>query len=373
MDQPVKVYGRRYLGRYWPVAFGEGFLAGIVGDFIQEYWAYPLVGLVIALYTAYRVGYLHRWAFLFGVFAGFSVPALGNGHGVPASLKPAAGYVLVSLTIAGAYHLFSGAHFFATYHRSARAWGITIAWAILTALFVSWALPFLLAALLTPVIWLCFLPLWSAHWRTLHSLLFAVVYLAVLHFSSLKDFSSWPFWAAAGGMSLIPELLARLYPERKHKLDSLPVITPTLNGWQKLWGVKEILFLLIDFYALAMEKYKWFSKMALPGKYLVPAGLMLEIGRLLFNPAGLPGVLSPCLVMIGLLFLLGVADYVMAGVGLGLTALVFGAGRGFLAGGWQPAVTGWALILFLLGAVIFFGRPAETKKDVEKWKELNKI
>lgn len=364
MNHPVKVQGRQYVGMARSVAFGEGFLAGAAGEIMQAYLAYPLVMLLLALYTACRAGYVHRGAFLLGALSGFFVPSL--------SLK-AAGAVLVPLSVIAAYYLFSGAHFFATYSRTRRAWLVTACWASVSAFFVAYLLPHLLAVMLTPLVWLCFLPLWSASLRVLHYLLFALVYLAVLHHTGMQIYSSWSLWVAVGGMSFIPELLARLYPERKHKLDSLPVLTPTLNFGQKLWSAKEVLFLVIDFYALSLEKYKWLDKIAPFGKYMALIGVGLELSPLFTNQVWLPAVFPLALVVAGLLISLEVADFAAAGFSLGLYALALGAGRGFLASGFQPKVVGWAVILFLLGAVIFFGRPKERKEDRQRWKELNKL
>ncbi len=370
MNYPARAHGGAPAGRLGPVAFGEGLVTGIAGDILLEYLPYPLVMLGIALYTAYRAGHFHRFAFLLGSLAGFLLPSLRNGD-ILEGFFQLAGNVLVPLAVIAAYYLFSGAHFFATYFRTSRAWAITAGWAAITALWVAFVLPGQLPAMLTPLIWLCFLPLWSAYLRVVHSLLFALVYLAVLQLAGGPGYSAWPLWAAAGGMSFLPELLGRLYPERKHKLDSLPVMSSTLTFQQKLQGGQEVLFLLIDFYALYMEKYKWFVRIIPLGKYITAAGLILGVVSLLPAQA-LPALkFSPVLVAAGLLLLLGGSDYGAAGIYLGISGLVLGAGRGFLAGGFQPAaVLGFGL--FLLGAVIFLGRPAETKQEREKWQNLNK-
>lgn len=371
MDHPARAHRGVPASRLGPAAFGEGLVTGIAGNIFLEYLPYPLVMLGIALYTAYRAGHLHRFAFLLGSLAGFLLPSLRNGD-VLEGFFQLAGNVLVPLAVITAYYLFSGAHFFATYSRTGRAWAITAGWAVFTALWVAFVLPSRLSVMLTPLIWLCFLPLWSAHLRVVHSLLFALVYLAVLHLAGGPGCSAWPLWVAVGGMSLLPELLGRLYPERKHNLDSLPVMTPTLTFRQKLQGVQEVLFLLIDFYALHMEKYKWFVKIIPLGKYIAAAGLILGIVSLF--PAQAPPVLnfSPVLVAAGLLLLLGGSDYGAAGICLEISGLVLGAGRGFLSGGFQPAAAAWGFGLFLLGAVIFLGRPAETKQEREKWRNLNR-
>lgn len=371
MNHPARAHGGVPAGRLGPVAFGEGLFTGIAGDIFLGYLPYPLVMLGIALYTAYRAGHLHRFAFLLGSLTGFLLPSLKNND-VLGNLFQLAGNVLVPLAVITAYYLFSGAHFFATYARTGRAWAITAGWAVFTALWVAFVLPSRLSVMLTPLIWLCFLPLWSAHLRVVHSLLFALVYLAVLRLAGGPGCSAWPLWAAVGGMCLIPELLGRLYPERKHSLDSLPVMTPTLTFRQKLQGVQEVLFLLIDFYALTMEKYKWFPKIVPLGKYIAAAGLILEIVSL-FNIQVLP-VLNFSLVLVtaGLLLLLGGSDYGTAGICLGISGLALGVGKGFLAGGFQPAAAALGLGLFLLGAVIFLGRPAETKQEREKWRNLNR-
>lgn len=364
MEHQAKLQNRRRWGRLLPVAFGEGFLAGAAGEIFQEYLSYPLAMWLIAFYTAFRVGYVHRPAFLLGALFGFIVPSF--------SLPPGSN-VLVPLMVIMSYYLFSGAHFFATYQRTLRSWVVTGTWAVLAALLVSFIFLSPLSVLLFPAFWLCFLPLWSANLRILHSLFFALVYLVVIHWGSPQSHSSWPLWVAVTGMSLIPELLARLYPERKHKLDSLPVMTPTLNFWQKMRSGREIIFLLIDFYALTMEKYKWFGKIVPVGKYLALAGLLLETGLWLGQQHWLPFVFSFLLVAAGVLLFLGRADYELAALTLGLYALVLGGGRGFWTADWQPAPVALAAVLFLLSVIIFVGRPRETKKEREKWQELNKL
>jgi len=102
------------------------------------------------------------------------------------------------------------------------------------------------------------------------------------------------------------------------------------------------------------------------------AGLILGIVSL-FRSQVLP-VLNFSLVLVtaGLLLLLGGSDYGTAGFCLGISGLVLGAGRGFLSGGFQPAAAALGFGLFLLGAVIFLGRPAETKQEREKWRNLNR-
>jgi len=339
---------------------------------LQEYLAYPLVALLIAVYASFRVGCTHQRVFLFGALAGFLAPSLWYGQSYCTLWQSINGF-FIPLAVAAAYQLLSGTHFLATYYRTWKAWLITIFWAFGLAFFVAFALPYPPAVILTPLFWLCLLPLWSANLRVLHSLTFALVYLLVMQAGKLPGYSDWPLWAAVAGMSLLPEILTWLYPERRHKLDSFPVITPTLTLWQKILSVKEILSLAIDFYALTMEKYKWFRKITFTGKYLAAAGILLEIFFILEGHVPIPFFYSFFLFMSGLILVLGVVGYETAAFALILYALVSGAGRGILAGGFRPEVITWDLVLFFLGGLIWFSRPRETKEELEKWKNLNNL
>lgn len=80
MDHPARAHGGVPAGLLGPAAFGEGVVTGIDGKVFLEYLPYPLVMLGIALYTAYRAGHLHRFAFLLDSLTGFLLPSLRNGN-----------------------------------------------------------------------------------------------------------------------------------------------------------------------------------------------------------------------------------------------------------------------------------------------------
>lgn len=372
MSHSVAKRERRFVNNFWPVAVGEGLTAGVVGNILQEYLAFPLVALLIAVYTAFRVGCTHQRAFLLGALTGFLASPLLFSPGYYDFWQSIGGFFIL-LAVAAACQLVSGAHFLATYFRTWKAWLITFFWAFCLAFFVAFALPYPLAVVLAPLIWLCFLPLWSANLRVLHSLAFALVYLLVIQAGKLPGSSDWPIWVSIAGMSLLPELLSWLYPERVHKLDSFPVITPTLTLRQKILSLKEVFSLTIDFYALTMEKYNWFRKITFAGKYLTIAGILLEMFFILMGNASNSFLYSFFLFIVGLILVLGEAGYETAAFVLIFYALAFGAGRGILHAGFQPDVIIWALVLFFLGVLIWFSRPKETKEDLERWKNLNSL
>lgn len=335
---------------------GEGILAGLAGSIGQKYLPlalFPLAMLTVALYTALRVKNIRPCSYLGGFLAGYAVLTF-----------PAISGVLVPLGVILAGYLSSGAHFFATYHRTFRAWPVTAAWALLAALLAVYVFPSFSGIVLTLLFFTCLIPLWAASLRAIHSLCFALVYLLVLHLAGPPGYSSWPLWVTIFGVALIPELMALLYPERTFKLDSLPVITPTLTFGQKLKGVLELFFLLIDFYALAVEKFIIAEKISFWGKTLAAAGIFFAAVSCLPGNFHVPLPVSLLFFATGSLLLLAAADYGWAGAVLALYGLAAGAGRGNV---WV------ALFLVFLGAVLFFGRPRETKQERDRWKELNKV
>ncbi|MCL6560246.1 MAG: hypothetical protein K6U74_15925 [Firmicutes bacterium] len=256
----------------------------------------------------------------------------------------------------------SGAHFFATHYRSFRAWAVTAGWSVLAAFLAMFIFSSPLGILLTLLFFTGFIPLWAANLRVFHALFFVLVYLLALFLAGPRDYFSWPLWVAAAGMAVIPEMLALLYPERMYRLDSLPVITPTLTFGQKLRAVVEIFFLLIDFYALAMEKYIWLKKLTFLGKYLVAAGIILEVAPFFVKDFFLPLFFSLLPFAAGSLLLLAAAEYGATGAALAVYGLAAGVARGLIF---------TAILLLILGIVLFFGRPRETKQERARWKGLN--
>ena len=384
MIQAIKASGKQRLRFSFFATLGEGLLVGLLGGLIKNYLADPLVLLAGSFYICWRIGHVYRWVFLPAVPAGLLLYLFLGKEELSASSYMVIDCVLVSLVMVLSYYLFSGAHFFATYSRSGSAWVATIVSATVTAALVGFALPYPAVVMLTPVLWLCLLPLWCANKRVVHSLLFALIYLATLYlmYGTVHSLSGreslylmlrdWTVWFAAMLMALIPELLALFYPERKHNLDSFPVITPTLNFRQKIRATREVFFLAVDFYAMVMEKYWWFIKIARTGKFLVGAGVLLEIVPAGSGYISLPVGFSLFLFAAGILLELGMADYNVVAWCFALYGLSLLAGRVLLAGSGHPGIIAWALILVLLAVFIWCYKPGETKAELEKWKNLNK-
>ncbi|MDQ0286298.1 hypothetical protein J2Z49_001412 [Desulfofundulus luciae] len=339
---------------------------------------HPLLFLLLGFYTSWRVGRVRQACFLGGFCLG-AVVAAAAIFGVSGKVLFAKALAVIMLVVAvfAAYRLFSGAHFFATYYHSPRAWVTTLWWALVTGLFVRGAGVGDVGVMITPMIWLCLLPLWASSWRLLHSLLFAVTFLTAVYLPVLLGgdihlvAGQWPVGVAALGLALVPELLGYLYPGRKHPLDSLPVITPTLNWWQKLKAWREVFFLLGDFYALNMEKYAWFVRSAHYGRYFIFLGAAGEIVAPLLDLLPWLAWLAGLLALAGMLMELGAGNYGVMIPGLGFYGAAMAAGRGFLAGPVQyfPLVCGTLLVL--LSFVLWQGRPRETPQELQRWKELN--
>lgn len=384
MVQAIKAPGKQRLHPYFFVAMGEGLLVGLLGGLIENYLSYPLILLAGSFYICWRVGRVYQWVFLPAVPVGLSFYLFLEKEEL-SSYYMVIDSALVTLVMVLSYYLFSGAHFFATHSRLWSAWVVTVVSAAVTAALVGFTLPYPALVMLAPVLWLCLLPLWCANKRVIHALLFALIYLATLYlmyepghsFSGRESLyfmlRDWTVWLAVMLMALIPELLALLYPERKHKLDSLPVITPTLNFRQKIRAVREVFFLAVDFYALIMEKYWWFAKIARTGRFLVAMGVLLEM-----IPAGsgcmsLFAGFSPFLFAAGILLELGTADYNVVSWCFALYGLSLLAGSVLLAGSGHPGIIAWALILVLFAVFIWYYKPGETKAELEKWKHLNKL
>jgi hypothetical protein len=356
MSTVVKESRKAGISLWGLASAGEGILAGLAGGIGQKYLPlalFPLAMLTVALYTALRVKNIRPCFYLGGFLAGYAVLTF-----------PAISGVLIPLGVILAGYLSSGAHFFATHYRAFRSWPVTAAWALLAALLAVYVFPSFPGIVLTLLFFTCLIPLWAASLRAIHALCFALFYLLVLHLAGFQGYFSWPFWVTIFGVALIPELMALLYPERTFKLDSLPVITPTLTFGQKLKGVAELFFLLIDFYAFTVEKFIKVKNISFGGKALAAAGILFAVVSCLPSNFHVPLLVSLLFFVTGSLLLLAAADYGWAGAVLALYGLVAGVGRGNV---WV------ALFLVFLGAVLFFGRPRETKQERDRWKELNKV
>lgn len=381
----MKASGKQYLRFSFFIALAEGLLVGLLGGWIENYLAYPLLLLAGSYYICWRVGNVYRWVFLPAVPIGLLLYLFLGKEELPASSCIIIDEVLVSLVMVLSYYLFSGAYFFAAHSRLWSAWVVTMISAAVTALLMGITLPYPAVVMLAPVVWLCLLPLWCANKRVVHSLLFALIYLATLnlmcgpgHFISDREFlclmlRDWTAWFTVMLMALIPELLAILYPERKHKLDSFPVITPTLNFRQKIRAIGEIFFLAVDFYALVMEKYRWFTKIARSGRFLVTIGVLLEMIPAAGGYTSFFAGFSPFLFAAGILLELGTANYNVVSWCFALYGLSLLAGRFLLTGSGHPGIIVWGLILILFAVFIWYYKPGETNAELEKWKHLNKL
>ncbi len=356
----------------------EGAAVAVPAVLTGQSFYHPLVFLLLGFYTSWRVGRV-RQAYFFSGFCLGAVATAAAIFGVSGKVLSAKALAVIMLVAAvfAAYRLFSGAHFFATYYHSPLAWVTTLWWALVTGLFVRGAGVGDVGVMITPMLWLCLVPLWASSWRLLHSLVFAVIYLAALYLPLLVSggnhflSSQWPVWVATLGLALVPELLGYLYPGRKHPLDSMPVITPTLNWWQKLKAWREVFFLLGDFYALKMEKYTWFVRLAHYGRYLIFLGGMGEFLVPLLDLLPWLAWLAGLLALAGMLMEMGAGNYGVMIPGLGFYGAAMAAGRGFLAGPVQyfPLVCGTLLVL--LSFALWQGRPRETTQELQRWKELN--
>jgi len=365
-------------GAVSPAAFlGEGMTTAAVVVLAGQVFYQSIILLLLGFYISWRAGRVRQVYFWAGFCLGaLAVAAIISGLKELFIFKKALEAVILAAAVFAAYHLFSGVYFFATYYHTPLAWVTTLAWAFLTGLFVWGSGAGEIWVIITPLLWLCFLPLWAAFRRLLHSLLFAVTYLLVLYileyFGGGADLS-WPVAVAVTGLALVPEFLGYLYPGRKHPLDSLPVITPTLNWQQKLKAWREVFFLLADFYALYMERYAWFKPLARCGRYVICLGgagevlvPLLDLSPWLVGAGGL-------LALAGMVVELGAGNYGVMIPGLGFYGAAMAAGRGFLAGPvrYFPLVCGTLLVL--LSLALWLGRPRETVQELQRWKELNSL
>lgn len=363
---------------YRGVVLIEGIVLAVPGVLTSKSFFHPLVLMVLGIYTAWRVGRVRQMSFFLGLCLGVIASAAATfGGGITVSLYGFFAPPLVAFSVLVAYYLFSGTHFFATYYRSPAAWVTTVIWALLIGLLVRLTGAASVVIIIVPMLWLCFLPLWTAELRLLHSLAFVLVYLGMVYLpgpiGNGMDLpgTQWPTWFGVLGLSLVPELLGYFYPERKHPLDCLPVITPTLNWSQKMKAWREVFFLVSDFYALTMEKYPWFSRLAPLGRYLILIGTVGEILASILGfslwirwPTGLAAVT-------GMVMELGIGNYVPMILGLAGYGAAMVLCRGFLSCGIHyPALVAGAGLL-VLAYLLWQGRPRETRADLQKWKELN--
>lgn len=352
----------------WPYALLEGTGLAFLVLLAGRSPVYPLILFFLALYVSFRVEKVSHMRFFTGLAVGAGLGNLallyaGSGLRIWEALDALA----VVAAVWAAFHLFSWAHFFATYYRSPLAWLTTLAWATIGGLLIKYGGAGKVAVLLFLLLWLCFLPLWAPSWRTLHTLLFTAVYLTVQY----PPAAGWVYVLAAFGFAFVPQLLGLLYPARKHPLDSLPVITPTLTFWQKLKAMRDVFFLLGDYYALVMEKYTWFCRVASLGRYLVFLG---ALGEILLPVVGLPawlGWAAGLLALAGLVLELGMSNYVLVIPALGFYGAALAVGRGLLGGKirYFPLVLGAAMVFLALA--LWVGRPRETRRELQRWKELS--
>ncbi|MGB9803063.1 hypothetical protein [Desulfofundulus sp.] len=374
MSTRTKVFHRSGGGGLPAITLLEGAVIAVPSVLTGHSLYHPLLFMLLGYYTAWRAGRIRQAYFLGGSCLGAVVTAavIFRVSGQALFLHATAAVILV-IAVLAAYHLFSGVHFFATYYRSPVAWVTTLCWAVVTGFFVRGSGAGELVAMIIPMLWLCLLPLWAPCWRLLHSLLFAVTYLAVVCLPLSLPARQWPVAVAACGLALVPELLSCLYPARTHPLDSLPVITPTLNLWQKLKAWREVFFLLGDFYALKVEKYALFVRFSFLGRYLVLLGAVGEIVVPLLGLWYWLKWLAGLLALAGTMMELGMANYGVVIPGLGLYGAAMAAGRGFLGGSIQyfPLVCGTLLVL--LSFALWQGRPRETLQELQRWKELNNL
>ncbi|MBE3587178.1 MAG: hypothetical protein IMW93_01220 [Thermoanaerobacteraceae bacterium] len=366
----------------------EGMIPALVAALtVKDPW-HPPVLVLAGYYTAWRAGRVRPLWFGTGLVLGGLLVAAplwwwSGRPGTPAVLGyPTAGFAavwdgpLVALSVLVAYHLFAGAYFFATYYRSPLAWVTTIIMGVLAALVVWWAGTGLVLMMVVPMLWLCLLPLWAPDWRLMHSLLFASIYLAAVYLlarasgdvSLLAD--RWPDGVAVVGMALLPRWLGYLYPARKHPLDSLPVITPTLNLWQKARAWREVFFLAVDFYALTMEKYTWFSRLAFWGYPFIVLGITGEILISFGHFSSGFSYLTALLLTGGLALQLGKGDYFSIQF-LGLYGAALILARCLPAFHWDFKSLVAGVVLLVLSLILWSGRPRETRSERKRWQELN--
>lgn len=329
---------------------------------------YPLL-FFLALYLSFRAARARLLPLMAGLVAGAGLANLAFYFSSGTLwLWEAVDVLVVAVAVKAAFHLFSWGHLFATYYRSPLAWLTTLTWAVLWGLLMRYGGAGGVAVMLFPACWLCFLPLWAPSWRVLHTLLYTAVYLLVQY----PPAAGWASVASAFGFAFLPHILGHLYPERRHPLDSLPVITPTLTLGEKLKAWRDVFFLLGDYYALAAEKSTWFLRLAPAGRWLFAAGILGEFLASLagYSPAWMRWA-PVLLALAGLGLELGLGNYALVIIGLGLYGAALALGRGLLGGEvrYFPLVLGASLTL--LAAALWAGRPQETRRDLERWKELS--
>ncbi|OAT86718.1 hypothetical protein [Desulfotomaculum copahuensis] len=368
----------------------EGLILGMLSVWAGEYLFLPWVIMLSGLYSAWRIGRLHRRSFVSGLILGsfaqgFMLFELNPfGPILPLALQTAAP-ALAGLTMVAVYNLAFGAYFFASYYRHPGVWLNTALPALILGVCMRPFTPYLAAVILLPVLALSLLPLWCASWRPLHAMFFAAVYLTAVYLGRLDPLDQWPVWTATLVLSLGPEILSYLNPVIRHDPDSLPVITPTLNTWQKVLAWREVFFLAVEFFGLTMEKHTWFKRVAPAGRYLNGLAVVLAI-LLPFLRWPLFAVwLTVPLLLAGLLLELGSANFRPAAAGLAVYGLGLAAGpllfvgRAGGPGGLLAQVLRFhavtliiALLLIWLALVIDGGRPRESRAEREKWIALNR-
>ena len=355
----------------------EGFALGGLASFLSFYIAAPFLYVFIGIYAALRVGKINNWMFLPLFMLGVVVAKVSFGGGVNQSLLFAVDLTMLPLAILISFHLLYWSNFFATHEPSLKSFWLTFFWAVISAAAVCLINPSPVPAMVVPLLWASLMPLWCFDLRLLHALLFTGTYLFFFWLSSLLIMSDTHLVRFLEGnpydclavilLSIVPEIISFLHPERRHIPESRPVTSSSLSDWEKFVGLKEVLMLGLSFFSMYMEKFRLIRRFGALGRYLIILGILLEFYPLLGSWQPLPLWCSILPVAAGILLELALENY---GV-FALWTIQYSAAQGLIrictSSAGRPGILVLAATLLFLALVVWFNRPADSSGRHDRW------
>ncbi|GBF33045.1 hypothetical protein DCCM_2142 [Desulfocucumis palustris] len=357
----------------------EGIFIGGFAAFLALYLWVPYSYLLTGYYTALRLGKINSWIFKPFIFIGSLSVGLFAGEAFHEVLLFAVDMVVVSLAVLAAYHLSYWANFFATQQVSSKSFWLTCFWAVISSVVIYLVDPSPVVVAAVPLLWASLIPLWCFDLRLLHAPLFTVVYLFFfwlctailmpgLH-QPLFEIYRPGYWLAAILLSLVPELFPLLHPERRHVPESRPVTSSPLSDWEKFVGLKEVLMLALGFYSMYMDKFPLVRRIAPLGRYLIIAGMLLELYPLLGGHSPLSPWYSLLPAAVGIMLELALENYGVFALWTLQYSLAMGLVRIFMTPSGSTGTIMLAAFLLFLALVVWFNRPAGGVSGGSHWKK----